>query len=338
MVWAVTPAPARSSRRRGAGLLLVALSAAGLVACGGGSETEDSSTAPLTGLPATGSSAERSRPALFVKIENSPDARPQTGLESADVVYEVVAEGGITRFAAVFHSTDPGDVGPIRSVRGQDPDLAGPLQGLAVFAGGIPDYVQQIGATAQDLSTSSSLGEGPPYRRDTARRAPHNLFGSAAGFWALARSPYDEAPRALFTYGPPTAGATPATSVSIDFSPQAKVSWSWDGSAWRRSQGGRPFTVTGEGRIGAANVLVQSVDVRDTDVLDPAGNAVPISTLVGSGEAQLFRNGQVLRGTWSKDDRDSRTTFTANGEQIRLEPGRTWVELVPTGRSVTVQP
>ncbi len=73
-----------------------------------------------------------------------------------------MAEGGITRFAAVFQSTDPGDVGPIRSVRGQDADLAAPLQGLAVFAGGIPDYVTQVGAVAQNLSTASSLGEGPP--------------------------------------------------------------------------------------------------------------------------------------------------------------------------------
>lgn len=328
----------RSPVRACAAGLSLALCATGLVACGSGSTSSGDGTAPLTGLPATGSSADRNRPALFVKIENAPDARPQTGIESADVVYEAVAEGGITRFAAVFQSTDPGTVGPVRSVRGQDPDLAGPLRGLAVFAGGIPDYVTQIDAVAQDLSTSSPIGEGPPFRRDPARRAPHNLYGDTAGFWGKAQSPYDGPPSALFTYGALPAGAASAKSVGVDFSPSASVSWSWDGTAWRRSQDGRPSTVTGAGRIGPANLVVQFVDVRDTDFTDPAGNPVPTSTMVGSGDAEVFRNGQVVRGTWSKGDRDSTTTYTADGKQIPLEPGRTWVELVPRGRAVTVTP
>jgi hypothetical protein len=327
---------AGTTRRTRAALLLLSVAATGLVACGGGSDSKSDGIAPLTGLPVGGSESDRDRPALFVKIENSPDARPQTGLETADVVYEVVAEGGITRFAAVFQSTDPGAFGPVRSVRGQDPDLAGPLKGLVVFAGGIPDYVEQMRAVGQDLSTSSALGESPPFRRDSGKRAPHNLFGDAAGFWAMAESPYDSAPKPLFSYGDLSAGGSPAGTVSIDFSPSAEVSWKWDGSAWRRSQGGRPFTVTGEGRIGPANVIVQFVDVRETGVTDPAGNPVPLTTLVSSGEAQIFRNGQVLRGTWSKDDRDSPTRFTVGGEQVRLAPGSTWVELVPNGRSVDV--
>jgi hypothetical protein len=195
-----------------------------------------------------------------------------------------------------------------------------------------------MGAVAQDLSTSSPLGESPPYRRDRSRRPPHNLYGTAAGFWSKAQSPYDEAPKPLFTYGDVPGSATPASSVAVDFSPAAQVSWSWDGTAWRRSQDGRPFTVTGAGRIGPANLVVQFVDVRDTDQIDPAGNAVPISTLVGSGDAEIFRDGKVIRGTWSKEDRDSRTTYEAGGEDIPLTPGRTWVELVPTGRAVTVTP
>lgn len=330
----MTAAPTRRARL----LLSVLVMSLALAACGGSSPSPDSTTAPLTGLPATGTSAERSRPALFVKIENSPDARPQTGLEKADVVYEVVAEGGITRFAAVFQSVDPGEIGPVRSVRGQDPDLVAPLQGLAVFAGGIPDYVTQVGAVAQDLSTASSLGEGPPYRRDTARRPPHNLYADAAGFWALAKSPYNQAPTPLFTYGDLPAGATPVKTVDIGFSPAAAVSWTWDGQAWRRSQGGRPFAVTGSGRIGPVNLVVQFVDVHDSGQIDPAGHGVPVSTLVGSGDAQIFRNGQEVTGTWSKSDRDAHTTYaTAGGDAINLALGRTWVELVPRGQSVTVR-
>jgi hypothetical protein len=292
----------------------------------------------LTGLPATGSAAQRHRPALFVKVENAPDARPQTGLDKADVVYEVVAEGGISRFAAVFQSTDPGEVGPIRSVRGQDPDLVAPLHGLAVFAGGIPDYVDQIRSVAQDESTASAIGEGPPFRRARDRRAPHNLYGDAAGFWARAQSPYDEAPQPLFHYGDLPAGAEPASSVGVDFSPVAKVSWHWDGSAWRRFQDGRPFTVTGSGRVGPANLVVQFVDVQQTSFTDPAHHPVPISVLQGSGDAWVFSNGRVVRGSWSKDGQDEVTEYQVDGKDIRLQPGRTWVELMPNGRSVTVTP
>jgi hypothetical protein len=325
-------------RRPLAAVLLAGLLSCGLAACGGSRSSDSDRTAPLTGLPANTNSDQRNRPALFVKIENSPDARPQTGLEQADVVYEVVAEGGITRFAAVFQSTDPGEFGPIRSVRGQDPDLVAPLKGLAVFAGGIPDYVTQIRDVAQDLSTSSSLGEGPPFRRSTDRRPPHNLYGNAAGFWGLAQQPYDEAPDPLFTYGDQAAGAQPTRTVNIDFSPVAKVRWQWDGSAWRRSQDGRPFTVTGPGRIGPANLVVQFVDVQDTSFTDPAGHPVPVSQLEGSGEAWVLRDGAVVRGTWSKDSQDSRTRYRANGNDIDLTPGRTWVELVPAGRTVTLSP
>ncbi len=142
----------------------------------------------------------------------------------------------------------------------------------------------------------------------------------------------------MFTYGDAPAGATPATKVDIAFSPAAAVSWTWDGQAWRRSQGGRPFTVTGGGRIGPGNLVVQFVDVRDSGQTDPAGHGVPVSTLVGTGDAIVFRNGQQISGTWSKTDRTSRTSYTtANGEAITLGPGRTWVELVPRGQSVTAR-
>jgi hypothetical protein len=143
----------------------------------------------------------------------------------------------------------------------------------------------------------------------------------------------------LFTYGPLPAGASPATGVSIDFSPVATVSWRWDGSAWRRSEGGRPFVVTGAGRIGPANLVVQFVDVSDSSFVDAAHNPVPVSMLVGTGDAEIFRDGQMVRGTWSKSDRTSATEYTAaDGKTLSLEPGRTWVELVPRGRSVSVQP
>jgi hypothetical protein len=83
---------------------------------------------------------------------------------------------------------------------------------------------------------------------------------------------------------------------------------------------------------------VQFVDVRDSGQTDPAGHGVPVSTLVGTGDAMIFRNGEQISGSWSKSDRNSATTYaTANGDTINLAPGRTWVELVPRGQSVTAR-
>jgi len=98
---------------------------------------------PLTGIP---SDLVATRPALAVKIENSVDARPQTGLNAADLLWEQVVEGGITRFVAVYHSTLPEDIGPVRSVRPMDPAIAAPLHGLLAFSGGQQQYVDAVSA------------------------------------------------------------------------------------------------------------------------------------------------------------------------------------------------
>lgn len=142
----------RGTRRRTPLLALVAML---LVACSGGggdgekgaaggppAEVTTSTTlapfAPLTGLPLT-DQARLGRPALVVKIENAPASRPQSGLDAADVVYEEIVEGGITRFLAVFHSADAEPIGPVRSLRPSDPDIIAPFGGLFAYSGGIPN-------------------------------------------------------------------------------------------------------------------------------------------------------------------------------------------------------
>jgi hypothetical protein len=307
-------------------------------ACGSSGGKDTPSTQPLTGLPVSSTGTELHRPAIMVKIENAPQARPQSGLDLADVVYEAVAEGGITRFAALFQSVDPGLVGPVRSVRPQDPDIAGPLDGLAAFSGGLSAFVDPLNQVAQNVS-SDVLGEGPPYERVTTRQAPHNLYVNGGGLWPKANSDHQDPPKPLFEYGDIASSATAATAVTVSMSPSAVVKWTWDGSYWRRSQNGEAFTVTGQGRIGAADVLVQTVKIDTTQFVDPAGTPVPASILIGTGQAMLFRDGKVIRGTWSKSDQTSPTAFTtADGKTMLLHPGRTWVELAPTSSTVSVTP
>jgi hypothetical protein len=275
---------------------------------------------------------------LFVKIENAPQARPQTGLDKADVVYEAIAEGGITRFAAIFQSADPGDLGPVRSVRPQDPDIAAPLRAIAGYSGGVAPIVNDLSSVAQNLSADTSAAASA-YHRTSDRVAPHNLYATASKLWALAATPYDSPPPPLFEYGALPAGATPATAADVPLSGVADVRWTWDGKAWRRSQGGVPFTVTGSGRIGPANVILQYVQIVSAGYEDVAGTPVPSSVVIGTGKAQLLRDGKVLTGTWSKPSRFDVTRFTTtDGQPLTLRPGQTWVELVPNTASVTVTP
>jgi hypothetical protein len=254
------------------------------------------------------------------------------------VVYEAVAEGGITRFAAVFQATDPGDVGPVRSVRPQDADIAAPLHGIAAFSGGVKPIVSDLGAVAQNLSADTADG-APAYHRSTDRAAPHNLYASAGKLWAAALFPNDAPPPSLFHYGSIAAGAAPAGAVAVPLSGVAQVRWTWEAGAWRRSEDGQPFAVTGGGRIGPANVVIQYVQIADAGYRDVAGNPVPATVVIGSGRVQVLRDGKVIGGNWSKASRSAVTQFTtAAGQPLALHPGRTWVELLPVGATVTVTP
>jgi hypothetical protein len=274
-----------------------------------------------------------------VKIENAPESRPQSGLDRADVVYEELVEGGETRFLAVFRSTDPGRVGPVRSVRPMDPALAAPFAGLFAYSGGIPAFVRALRPVAQDLG-ASTIGEGPPYVRVTGRPVPHNLYVDARGLWAKARPPYDRPPPEVFAYADEApAGGAPGGRLDLRFPGGDALRWQWrPGRGYARSQAGVPFTqAPGGTQVTCDNVLVQLVDVRASGFVDAAGAPVPESLVVGGGQAWLLRDGRWFTGRWAKPDLRAVTSFTgADGRPLPLRPGRTWVEILPRGGTATV--
>ena len=287
--------------------------------------------APLTGLPdpkgiATG------RPSLGVKIENTPEARPQTGLDQADIVYEEVVEGGITRFWAFFSSSAPEVVGPIRSVRSMDPNIILPFGGVVAFSGGTPDNVALVRATG--LATVDEGNAGPAYFREPTRAAPHNLYGRTELLWGFGGTPVP--PPAMFPYArrDRVAGGEPVASFHVGFQSGYDVSYVWDASrrAWARfSQGTEPFLAAGPPPVQVAptNVIVQLI---------PYGHGAD-GDVMGSGEAWVFTAGRLVRGTWGKAFPPAATQFVDTaGQPIALTPGRTWVELAPVGTVVDVLP
>ncbi|MGY1753858.1 DUF3048 domain-containing protein [Blastococcus sp. SYSU D01042] len=295
---------------------------------------------PLTGVAVE---APPQRPALAVKVENSVAARPQSGLDAADVVWEEVVEGGITRFVAVYHSTLPPEIGPIRSVRPMDAAIAGPLHGLFAFSGGGPDFVRAIADAGMQVLSQDAGADG--FFRLPTRSAPHNVYADPAAFLAQADAGHQAPPTGEFTFAP---AGQPATAVALG-APTALVqlklgsgrpSWTWSlpDDGWLRAEGTTPATGADGARLRATNVVVLRVDVVNTAFRDPAGNPVPETKMVGGGEALVASGGSTIAATWSKASETAPVVLTGpGGAPVQLAPGTTWVELVPkNGGAVTL--
>ena len=290
---------------------------------------------PLTGEPAPHGQVP-DRPALAIKVENLPDARPQAGLDRADVVYEEPVEGGITRFIVVFQCHNGGRVGPVRSGRTTDPKVlvqfGHPVMG---YAGGQASVVRAIDrAGVIDMNYDIAISA---YSRDDSRAAPHNLYTSTRQLWKAAKS-RDGAPAPVFSYDPEVAGPSrKARTVHLPFSSYSDVFWTWSRtqSAWLRSHGTVPHVLEDGTQVRAANVVVMQVEVSSGPIVDAAGNHSPEVELTGSGRAYVFRDGRMVIGRWERETLKDVTTFaTKAGTQIALAPGVTWVELLPSTISV----
>lgn len=283
--------------------------------------------APLLGTPVEGEAQTKlARPALAVKIDNSPPALPQAGINAADVVLEIKVEGGISRLMPVFHSTDAGEVGPIRSARFSDPDLLA-MFGKPLFGwSGANDQVHEAVDNTPwivNVNWERFIGE---YRRVSGRRAPHNVMTSTQKLFAHAQAG-QPAPTAIFQYlapGESNPGAQPAAGSSQDFG-ATPSQWVWDGGSGRylRWQYGRRHG-TDQGQAWTTNVVILGTTYSQ-------GHS-PIATSVGVGPAMVLTGGTVQTGVWGRPDRTKPyQLLDAANQPIKLTPGRTWIELPDPG-------
>ena len=289
-------------------------------------------TDPLTGV-ATRSAPNRA--ALAVKIDNVDAARPQSAVDRADLVYEEMVEGNLTRLIAVFHSDLPGSVGPIRSVRTTDIHILDQLNTPLLAASGANPGVLAVVAGA-DVVNVNALAAGSAYYRSSSKRAPHNLFARTPTLYEAANSQGGLPPQ-LFAYREPgqgPVGGSPSAGVDIDFG-SADISFRWSAAAkgWQRSQNGSAHTVAGGRRLAPANVVVLEVAYGASSI---DANS-PEAHTVGSGRAWVFTGGRAITGTWSRTDSDDPIALTdGGGDPILLTRGQTFVELAPSG-SVTLR-
>lgn len=285
--------------------------------------------APLTGLPVDG---PIERPALVVKIDNHPQARPQTGLEQADLVFDMRAEG-VTRFAAVFHSTVANPVGPVRSSRTSDFDI---LRGFDTPLYGSSGGNNYVAAGLRDLPiievTNLTRRE---YFRDRSRSAPHNLYVDASDLFALAPDDFTT-PEPWFAYRgpndvlPPTAEpVTGAVMVAFTGSPLVTHRWDEEAAGWARTQDGAPHTTHDGDQLAPENVVIMVTDysISAADVTSPEVRST------GAGPLYVLTDAHVITGSWERPTAtDKPTLLDDDGRPILLTAGRTWILLPEAGQ------
>jgi len=311
-------------------------------------------TWPLTGV--VSKHAASTKPVLVVKVENDPSVRPQSGLEVADMVFEELVEGGITRFATVFQSRFPKELGPVRSVRHVDVSIASPVADFFVFSGGARPTISYIrGHVGKGIYI---MTEGAPgMHRTNYHYAPHNLFlfpttlianshkttTPTSGFFVRS-APDSPSKTPSATTSMPDGTASPSapsgprglpkvvSGVKLRFSGSEQPQWTWSGKAgcWVRSEFTTPSFAKSGLRISAKNVVIIRTQTADAGYRDPAGNFVPRTILTGSGKGVVLSQGKQMPITWTKAEVQSQMTLKdLQGKPVTLSAGNVWVELVP---------
>ncbi len=294
----------------------------------------------INGLPAEEGTEERR--VVAVKIDNHPKARPQSGIQKADAAYEILVEGGLTRFIALFHQSDSDYVGPNRSGRPTDSEVLAPLGGPFQISGA-QSWVKNI---FKSDGVNVVYDNGVTTFRMSHRNGPHNLYTSTPAIreYADDKGWPDEAPRALYIYGyEPTETIEEATTITFDWSNQPNVVWTWDGEQYLRFNGTTPheWVDDREGVHEAGQIAFDALVVIKGDeytARDPSGrgSSVPATHTTGSGEALVFHSGGMVDATWERETvQDMIRLVDGEGNDLILPPGRIWTSVFPDDRTLT---
>ncbi len=291
---------------------------------------------PLNGTAVSEESLTRR--ILGVKVDNHLEARPQSGIEKADLIFEIWVEG-LTRYLAFFQASDAEYIGPIRSMRPTDIALQNPFAASFVNSGG-QDWVYE-------LAWSSSVRyflEPEGTFRISDRYPPHNLYGDTVALRTLDdRGDYDEPLEALWNFGEMPEDATPATQISMTYPYEFSSSWYWNPvlNHYEKDTTGNPhYYLDSEGnaqRVSADTLIVFEMDVYMTCYGCTSGRVVPVTVTTGSGPAWILAEGKVVSGTWSREtDTEWFSIQDENGSDLKVPPGRIWVTLARNDRT-TIQ-
>lgn len=287
---------------------------------------------PFTGLP-----VDKLRPVVAVKIDNAPLARPQRGLDDADVVYEEAVEGRMTRFLAIFSSKAAADIGPVRSARESDLPL---LHAYGKVALGFSGANRGVLATVRRNPVYDCSYDAHPGAYTVAGRRVDAFNFVTSYDRLLALAPQSAVAHDVgFRFGDlATSGTTSGKSLALTWSRFARTGWTWSAEKklYLRSMDGAPAMLRNGKRQSAPNVLVQYVTVQNSRYRDVHGTPSPYTTTTGSGKFVLLRDGKAISGTWKRAGLGATHFLDKSGKDVRLHTGPVWVMLVPNDLHATI--
>ncbi|HET9098515.1 MAG TPA: DUF3048 domain-containing protein [Candidatus Saccharimonadales bacterium] len=294
----------------------------------------------LSGLPVT--PAQNKLPVTAVMIENSDGARPQAGLSQAGVVFEAVAEGGITRFMALYQDQAPTNVGPIRSARPYYLQWALGFDAALAHVGGSPDALNDI--QAWGVKDLNQMYHSSYYHRISTRQAPHNVYTGIPTLNQL------EAAKGYTTSNftgferKPDSPAKVANAASINMNPSwsdYKVHYDYDSAtnSYNRSEAGTPMVDSNTAKQLSPKVVIGLIIPQTQGQLDTTGAYYTVYQVVGSGQAYVFQDGTVEVGTWTKPSPTAQISFKdASGNTLKLNAGQTWITALGASNLLSYSP
>ncbi len=289
-----------------------------------GDTTELTSTWPLTGLEVPeGQTSETDYPVYIVKIDNTYASDPQIGLGKADLVVEELVEGGITRLAAFFHSELPKQVGPVRSMRLTDIDIAKPVDADLVTSGAAPVTLRglkEAGVRYWGMSNPAVVRQ-----EDGVHDYLHSVMADLTKLAAATKGAVRPADYLPWGEEADFPGGQKATSISAQMSGARTSEWRYARGGYILQNGYMPEN----DRFVADTVITCTVRTSVAPYKDPAGNPVPVSHFEGTGSAIVFHGGKMVRGTWTKESHDSAISFSTKAGEFKIPAGKVWIHLIP---------
>ena len=317
-------------------------------AAGAGSQPTDETSTSTSPTPAPHKNAISGKigednPVLAVKIDDTHPARPQIGLKDADLVYIEQVEGGVTRLAAIYSSTLPEKIGPVRSARISDIELLAQYGKLAFAFSGAQRKLRPVIDSANLFNLGAEREPPSVYSRDKTRRPPWNMILDPHELFARAGKRQLEIASAKnmgWNFSENKKLGTVIDSAEFTW-PGARyeILWSKNDAGWLINQSGTSKVDASGAPLIASTFVAQVVSITNSEYGDKFGEITPLVTSVGQGKAFVFRDNRVIEGKWERPDALSGTTFTTlSGEEILFAPGQIWIALVAKEPSITYPP
>ncbi|MDP3057882.1 MAG: DUF3048 domain-containing protein [bacterium] len=270
--------------------------------------------------------------AIVASIDNYVSARPQSGLDKADLVVEMIAEGGITRFLAFFYSKPAPLLGPIRSARYYFVQIVKPFNVPFAHAGGAQQALDLI-KELKVPDICEIYNSSAAFWRDTSRAAPSNLYTSTTRLInevhkkGLSLSILPKLPFGIMTDG------KKASKITLTYSPSYNTSWTLENNRYLRYINGKPHTMKDGAKLYADTIVVLAAPHRN--VYEGTLLRTDID-IIGSGAARFFRDGFWWEGTWEKKSAITHFEFLVDGQTFQFNEGITWIQVLPSLNSLTV--